>query len=155
MYLINFHLFINWACTKSEINFKIIVSFLMFYVLFMIVFVVVFELSFFYLCCWIKKNKLPFYTPFLKWMLPYFLGFGCGTSPRLIHGGFFSARLGKFHMNWLPCEGEALGIKLVTEHFAPLIRESNHITQHCTDSLPCVQAYKRAKLGLFLPYFSP
>ena len=55
---------------------------------------------------------------------------------KLLNGGFFSARLGKYQENWLPCEGEALGIgiKLVLEHFAPYIRESHNQTQHCTDS---------------------
>ena len=66
-----------------------------------------------------------------------------------LNGGFFSARLNRYHSNWLPCEGEALGIKLVLEHFAPYIRESIHQSQHFTDSLPCVHAFKRARKGAF------
>ena len=64
-----------------------------------------------------------------------------------LNGGFFSARLTRFHTNWLPCEGEALGIKLVLEHFAPFIRESTSKTHHYTDSLPCVHAFRRSKKG--------
>ena len=66
-----------------------------------------------------------------------------------LNGGFFSARLNKFQSKWLPCEGESLGIKLVLEHFAHYIRENNNSVIHFTDSLPCVQAYRRAKLGAF------
>ena len=66
-----------------------------------------------------------------------------------LNGGFFSARLNKFQSKWLPCEGESLGIKLVLEHFAHYIRENNNAVIHFTDSLPCVQAYKRAKKGAF------
>ena len=66
-----------------------------------------------------------------------------------LNGGFFSARLNRYHSNWLPCEGEALGIKMVLEHFAPYIRESRHQTQHFTASMPCVHAFRRAKKGAF------
>ena len=66
-----------------------------------------------------------------------------------LNGGYYSSRLSKLQTKWLPCEGEALGIKLVLEHFAPYIRESLTTTIHHTDSLPCVQAYKRSKLGAF------
>ena len=43
-----------------------------------------------------------------------------GTTQLLV-GGFFNAVLDKFKQNWLPCEGEAIGIKLVLNHFAPYI----------------------------------
>ena len=66
-----------------------------------------------------------------------------------LNGGFFSARLNKFQSKWLPCEGESLGIKLVLEHFAHYIRENKNNVVHFTDSLPCVQAFKRAKKGAF------
>ena len=33
--------------------------------------------------------------------------------------GYFSVMLDKHKANWLPCEGEALGCKLILEHFAP------------------------------------
>ena len=60
-----------------------------------------------------------------------------------------SARLNSYQAKWLPCEGEALGIKLVLEHFAPYVRENMGNPKHFTDSMPCVQAYKRLKLGAF------
>ena len=66
-----------------------------------------------------------------------------------LNGGFFSARLNKFQSRWLPCEGEALSCKLVLEHFKHYIRESKNKVIHFTDSLPCVQAFKRAKMGAF------
>ena len=66
-----------------------------------------------------------------------------------LNGGFFSARLNKFQSNWLPCEGEGLACKLVLEHFKHYIRENRNTVTHFTDSLPCVQAFKRAKLGAF------
>ena len=62
---------------------------------------------------------------------------------------FFSARLNEFQTKWLPCEGESLACKLVLEHFKHYIRESKSIVHHFTDSLPCVQAFKRARLGHF------
>ena len=66
-----------------------------------------------------------------------------------LNGGFFSARLNKFQTRWLPCEGESLGCKLVLEHFKHYIRENNHTVIHFTDSLPCVQAFRRARMGAF------
>ena len=38
---------------------------------------------------------------------------------------------------------------MVLEHYSPFIRENDHVTQHFTDSLPCVHAYRRAKKGAF------
>ena len=66
-----------------------------------------------------------------------------------LNGGYFSARLNKFQSKWLPCEAESLGIKLVLEHFSHFIRENENLVLHFTDSLPSVQAFKRAKLGAF------
>ena len=71
-----------------------------------------------------------------------------GQQVRL-NGGYFSARLNKFQSKWLPCEGESLGIKLVLQHFSHFLRENKNVSLHFTDSLPCVQAFKRAKLGAF------
>ena len=65
------------------------------------------------------------------------------------NGGFFIARLNKFQSRWLPCEGESLACKLVLENFAHYIRENNNKVIHYTDSLPCVQAFKKARLGAF------
>ena len=66
-----------------------------------------------------------------------------------LNGGYFSARLNKFQSRWLPCEGESLACKLVLEHFAHFIRENNNVVINHTDSLPCVQAFKRARMGDF------
>ena len=64
-------------------------------------------------------------------------------------GGFYSAVLNKFKKAWLPCEGEACGIRLVLEHFQNQIRESDNTTIHYTDSQPCVLAWKRSCRGAF------
>ena len=66
-----------------------------------------------------------------------------------LHGGYISQILDKLKSKWLPCEGEALGIKLVLEHFAPFLRENEHITVHYTDNSPCVQAWRRSLQGAF------
>ena len=66
-----------------------------------------------------------------------------------LNGGFFSVVLDKHKQNWLPCEGEACGIRLVLEHFKNQIKESEHTTTHFTDSQPCVLAWKRSKRGAF------
>ena len=49
-------------------------------------------------------------------------------------GGFFSAVLDKRKHGWLACEGEAVGIRLVLDHFRHHIRESTNTTIHYTDS---------------------
>ena len=64
-------------------------------------------------------------------------------------GGFYSVILDSHKKNWLPCEGEAAGIRLVLEHFKHHIRESQHTTTHFTDSQPCVLAWKRSQKGAF------
>ena len=71
-----------------------------------------------------------------------------GSIVKLL-GGYFSAILNPLKSRWLPCEGEAAGIKLTINHFAPFIRDSKHQTVHLTDSMPCVHAYKRAKNGAY------
>ena len=50
---------------------------------------------------------------------------------------------------WLPCEAECLGVKLVLEHFAPILKESKYQIVHYCDNLPTVNAYKRLKQGKF------
>ena len=64
-------------------------------------------------------------------------------------GGFFSVVLDHHKQRWLPCEGEAAGIRLVLEHYQNYIRESDHTTVHFTDSLPCVFAWRRCMKGAF------
>ena len=65
------------------------------------------------------------------------------------HGGFFSACLYGSRQKWLPCEAECLGVKLVLEHFAPVLRESKHQIIHHCDNLPTVRAYERLRQGKF------
>ena len=64
-------------------------------------------------------------------------------------GGFFSAKVGKHQLLWLPCELEALGITLSINHFNHQIRESKHCTKFLTDSKPCVQAFELLANGAF------
>ena len=63
--------------------------------------------------------------------------------------GFFSAKLRKNQVNWLPCEVEALGIAAATKHFAPFITQATLPTTILTDSKPCVQAYQKLARGEF------
>ena len=71
-----------------------------------------------------------------------------GTKKSLL-GGYFSCKLNVFQENWLPCEGEALGVRLICKHFSPYIRESKNITTVYTDNLPTVHAWRRLKSGAF------
>ena len=64
-------------------------------------------------------------------------------------GGFFSAKVGKHQLLWLPCELEALGITLSINNFSHQIRESKHCTKFLTDSKPCVQAFELLSKGSF------
>ena len=66
-----------------------------------------------------------------------------------LFGGHFSAKVGEGKSRWLPCDGEALGVKQVLEHFQHHIRESRHESVHYTDSMPVVQAYRRLVTGRF------
>ena len=52
----------------------------------------------------------------------------------VFHGGFFSASLNSNQKRWLPCEAECLGVKLVVEHFASVIRESHSTVTHFCDN---------------------
>ena len=68
---------------------------------------------------------------------------------RSLIGGHFSCKLDVHQKNWLPCEGEALGVKLICKHFSNYIRESMNITTVYTDNLPTVHAWRRMKTGAF------
>ena len=70
-------------------------------------------------------------------------------NAKLLLAGFFSAKLRKHQVSWLPCEIEALSIDATIRHFAPYIIQSPHQTQVLTDSKPCVQAYEKLKRGEF------
>ena len=63
--------------------------------------------------------------------------------------GHFSVILDKFKQKWLPCEGEAAGIKATLQHFRPWILDNNGVTTHHTDNQPSVQAWKRLKRGAY------
>ena len=57
--------------------------------------------------------------------------------------GFFSAKIGKHQLLWLPCEIEALCINLAINPFSNFIRESKHTTK------ACVQAFAKLSKGGF------
>ena len=67
----------------------------------------------------------------------------------LLLAGFFSAKLCKHQVTWLPCELEAFAIGVAIRHFAPYIFQSPHTTEVLTDSRPCIQAYEKLKRGDF------
>ena len=68
---------------------------------------------------------------------------------QLLLAGFFSAKLRKHQVNWLPCEIEALGIAAAVKHFSPFIIQSQHHACILTDSKPCVQAINKLRRGEF------
>ena len=57
--------------------------------------------------------------------------------------GFVSSRYKKHQSSWMPCEAEALSISVAVHHFSPYIVQSEMQTVLYTDSLPCVQAYRK------------
>ena len=63
--------------------------------------------------------------------------------------GFFSAKLRKHQVNWLPCEVEALGIAAAVKHFSPFIIQSEHHARILTDSKPCVQPIDKLRRSEF------
>ena len=70
-------------------------------------------------------------------------------SGRLLLSGFFSAKLRKQQVLWLPCEVEALAIAVPIKHFSPFIVQSQHKTCILTDSKLCVQAFEKLCRGEF------
>ncbi len=65
-------------------------------------------------------------------------------NEKLHLAGFFSAKLRKHQVAWLPCEIEALGIAAAVKHFSPFIIQSTQQACLLTDSKPCVQAFENA-----------
>lgn len=63
--------------------------------------------------------------------------------------GYFSAKLRKTQVSWLPCEVEALSIAAAVKHFAPYIIQSALKACVLTDSKPCVQAFEKLCRGEF------
>ena len=68
---------------------------------------------------------------------------------KLSLGGFFSSKLRKHQVTWLPCEIEALCIAAAIKHFSPYIIQSKHQTCLLTDSKPCVQSIEKLCRGEF------
>ena len=68
---------------------------------------------------------------------------------KLLLAGFFSAKLRKHQVTWLPCEVEALSISAAVKHFSPYIIQSKHTACVLTDSKPCVQAIEKLCRGQF------
>ncbi|MEW8547318.1 MAG: RNase H-like domain-containing protein, partial [Candidatus Thiodiazotropha sp.] len=63
--------------------------------------------------------------------------------------GFFSAKLRKHQVTWIPCEIEALAIASAVKHFSPYIIQSKLNACVLTDSKPCVQAFEKLARGEF------
>ena len=57
-------------------------------------------------------------------------------TSQLLLAGFFSAKLRKHQVTWLPCEVEALSIAESVKHFSPFIIQSPHPTTVLTDANP-------------------
>ena len=68
---------------------------------------------------------------------------------KLLLTGFFSAKLRKHQVTWLPCEIEALSKAAAIKHFSPYIIQSTHNTCLLKDSKPCVQAVEKLCRGEF------
>ena len=68
---------------------------------------------------------------------------------RLLLAGFFSSKLRKHQVTWLPREVEALSIAAAVKHFSPFIIQSKHRACLLTDSQPCVQALQKLFRGEF------
>ena len=67
----------------------------------------------------------------------------------MLLAGFFSAKLRKHQVTWLPCEIEELSIAAAVKHFSPYIIPSKLNTCVLTDSKPCVQAIDKLARGVF------
>ncbi|CAC5379307.1 unnamed protein product [Mytilus coruscus] len=63
--------------------------------------------------------------------------------------GFFSAKLRKHQVLWLPCEIEALSIAASVKHFSAFIIQSKLQANVLTDSKPCVQGVEKLCRGEF------
>ena len=70
-------------------------------------------------------------------------------NDKLLLAGFFSAKLRKQQVTWLPCEVEALCIAAAVKHFSPYIIQSKLNACVLTDSKPCVQAIDKLARGEF------
>lgn len=64
--------------------------------------------------------------------------------------GFFSAKLRKCQVSWLPCEIEALSVGTSVKHYSPYIVKSVGPCCVLTDGKPRVMAYDKLCRGEFL-----
>ena len=71
------------------------------------------------------------------------------TDNKPLLAGFFSAKLKKRQIDWLPCELEGLCIAASIRHFSPYIIQAIPVGCLLTDSKPCVEAYQKLKRGEF------
>ena len=70
-------------------------------------------------------------------------------ASRLHLAGFYSGKLRKHQVTWLPCEVEALSIAAAFKYFSPFIIQSLFPTTVLTESKPCVQAIDKLCRGEF------
>ena len=68
---------------------------------------------------------------------------------KFLVAGYFSAKLKKQQIGWLPCEVEALTISASLKYFSIYIIQSIHKTCILTDSIPCCQAFEKLCRGEF------
>lgn len=72
-----------------------------------------------------------------------------GRNSKILLAGFFSAKLRKHQVTWLPCEIEALSIAAAIKHFSPHVIQSSQTACVLTDSKPCVQGFEKLCRGEF------
>lgn len=70
-------------------------------------------------------------------------------NEKLYLAEFFSAKLRKHQVAWLPCEIEALSIAAVIKYYSPFIIQSSQQICLLTDSKPCVQSFEKLCRGEF------
>ena len=70
-------------------------------------------------------------------------------NDRLHLAGFYSAKLRKHQVTWLPCEVEALTIAAAVKYFSPFIIHSKHCACVVIDSQLCFQAVNKLCRGEF------
>lgn len=63
---------------------------------------------------------------------------------------FFSAKLRKYKVSWLPCEIDPLSVGTAVKHYSPIIVKSLGPCCVLKDSKPCVMAYDNLCRGKFL-----
>ena len=68
---------------------------------------------------------------------------------KLFLAGFFSAKLRKCQVSWLPCEIEALLFVTAVKHYSPYIVQASGLCCVLTDSKPCVMTYDKLCRGEF------